>query len=253
MSRVVAALDASTAAQPVLATAVALAGHLGAQVEAVHVLEGTAEAIRDLAASLVVPLRACSGAPVPVLVAAASEPDVVVLVLGARSRRDGPRPAGHVALACATRLDKPVVLVPPELAAPGRLERVIVALDDTEHKAAALRDTIVLARRCGLDVVVLHVHEEASLPFFEDQPQHELPSWSREFLVRNCPHAHELRLERRVGRASELLLRVACELEADLIALGWSRRLEPGRATVVRETLAASAVSVMLVPLRAGS
>jgi nucleotide-binding universal stress UspA family protein len=247
MSRVLAALDTSAASRPVLATALVLGSHLGAEVEVVHVLEDGGHAVRDLAAEAGVPFHARTGPTVAALVAAASEPDVVTMVLGARATETGRRPAGRVALAVVTQLDKPVVVVPPHLATPGRLERVLVPLDDTRETAEALRETIEFARGRRFEVVVLHVHEEGALPLFEDQPQHELESWAQEFLARNCPGARELRLERRVGSPADQLLDVAREADVDLIALGWSRRLDPGRAAVVRETLAESHVSLMLV------
>jgi len=252
VTRVVAALDASAAAGPVLATARALAKHLGAAVDAVHALEDGNEAPRAVATRAKLTLRTLRGPTVPTLVRVARAADVDMLVLGARGTEAGARPAGSVALAIVAALDKPVVVVPPHLAHPGRLERVLVPLDDTEATAGALRATIEFARSCELDVVVLHVHVVERLPLFEDQPQHERASWATEFLARNCPPGHELRFERRVGRPEEVLLRVAVETDVDLIALGWSQDFSAGRAAVVRATLARSSVPVLLVPVFQG-
>jgi hypothetical protein len=54
-----------------------------------------------------------------------------------------------------------------------------------------------------------------------------------------------------VGRSGELVPLVADEHDCDLIALGWSQELAPGRAVVVRETLQRSRRPVFLVPVRA--
>ena len=58
-----------------------------------------------------------------------------------------------------------------------------------------------------------------------------------------------VRLETRVGRIDELVPLVAEECDCDLIALGWSQELSPGRAPVVRGTLERSHRPVLLVPV----
>jgi len=114
----------------------------------------------------------------------------------------------------------------------------------------APRAIVELAQGTELDVIVLHVHEEASLPLFTDQPQHEQPAWAREFLRRYCPWGiGAVRLEIRVGRSEELVPLVAEQTDADLIALGWAQQLVPGRAPVVRATLERARTPIMLVPV----
>jgi hypothetical protein len=113
---------------------------------------------------------------------------------------------------------------------------------------------IALAREAQLDVVVLHVHEEESLPAFTDQPQHEERAWATEFLARYCPSGlGTVRLDVRVGRCEELVPLVAEEYDADLIALGWSRVLARHRARVVRATLTHARVPVMLIPVQSAA
>jgi hypothetical protein len=58
-----------------------------------------------------------------------------------------------------------------------------------------------------------------------------------------------VRLELRIGRAEDLVPRVAEESRSDLIALGWARELAPGRAPVVRAALERSGLPVLLVPV----
>jgi hypothetical protein len=93
------------------------------------------------------------------------------------------------------------------------------------------------------------VHDEGSLPPFTDQPQHETESWAREFLARYCPGVELERLHLRVGWPGENIVRVARELEVDMIALGWAQDLSPGRAAVVRAALERSSVPALLVPV----
>ena len=60
------------------------------------------------------------------------------------------------------------------------------------------------------------------------------------------------RLELRSGTAAEHVAKVAGDEQADMIALAWSQRLEPGCAAAVRRTILEAQVPVMLVPMPAG-
>ncbi|MEC3953730.1 hypothetical protein VMT65_11855 [Nocardia sp. CDC153] len=55
----------------------------------------------------------------------------------------------------------------------------------------------------------------------------------------------------RSGVPGEHVVDVAAE-KADMIVLGWSQQLLPGRARIVRKTVVAESVPVMLVPVGAG-
>lgn len=250
MTTVIAAIDNSAAARPVLAAASELAALLSADVEALHVREDGDRIAAAAAAAAHVPLRELADPPVESLVAAATGLEVSALVLGARAMPAVPTPLGHVALEVMTSLAKPLVVVPPEVRLPFALRRMLVPLDGTRETAVALGEVIGLARDSRVEVVVLHVHDERSLPPFSDQPQHETAAWEREFLCRCYPGIpDDLRLELRVGAPGESIIRVADEVDADLIALGWSQDLSPGRAVVVREVLGRSRAPVLLVPL----
>jgi hypothetical protein len=249
MKKVIAALDNSLAAGPVMATAVALARLLDAEVDALHVRVDGEEVALGAAEAVGLPLGEATGSPIEELIAATSPDDVVALVLGARGRPLGARPLGATALAVATSVVKPVVVVPPDAVRPGVLQRVLVPLEGTVSTSLAPRSVVDLACSANLDVVALHVHDEADLPAFSDQPQHEADAWAREFLARWCPQGLDrAEFEVRVGRAEELVPLVAEQVEADLIALGWAQELAEGRAPVVRAALTRARVPVMLLP-----
>jgi nucleotide-binding universal stress UspA family protein len=250
MSRVIAALDNSLAANPVLMTAIALGRVLDAGVEAVHVRVNGDRVARSAAGAAQVPLRTASGLVVERLIEIGLASDVVALVVGARGSPLGQRPLGGTALAVATSLPKPLVVVPPEIRWPGQLRRVLVPLEGRETGSHTPRAIVELAQGEDLDVVVLHVLEEESLPRFTDQPQHEQTAQVEEFLRRYCPWGiGKVRLEVRVGRCDECVPVVAEEVDADIIALGWAQELEPGRAPVVRAALARGGIPVLLVPV----
>ena len=248
--RVIAALDNSLAARPVLATAQSLAKLFGARIEAVHVRGNGDRVASSEAAAAGLELQVLTGATVERLAEAAAADDVAALVVGARGTPAGARPVGSTAFELMTSLTKPLVVVPPDVARPAELRRVLVPLEGTISTALAPRRLIELASGADLDVVVLHVHDDSSLPAFTDQPQHEADAWAEEFLARYVPGSlGDVRLEVRVGRREEEILRAAEETGADLIALGWSQDLAPGRACVVRAVLERGRVPVLLVPV----
>lgn len=250
MRKVVAALDNSLAASPVLMTSLALGRILDARVEAVHVSVDGDRVARSAASALRVPLQTASGQVVERLIEIGQASDVVALVVGARGSPFGGRPLGGTALAVATSSSSPLVVVPPAARRPGHLRRVLVPLEGKDTESHTPRAIVELARGEQLDVVVLHVLEEESLPLFSDQPQHEQAATTEEFLRRHCPWGiGKVRVEVRVGRCDELVPAIAEELDADIIALGWAQELEAGRAPVVRAALATAGIPIMLVPV----
>jgi nucleotide-binding universal stress UspA family protein len=254
MTKVLAAVDNSLVCKAVLDTARSLGDVLGAKVEALHVSDGEDQTVSAAAANADVPLRFVSGAVVDVLIEAGDATDVAAVVIGARGVPSDPRPLGGTALAVATSLLKPVVVVPPDAAPPEALRRVLVPLEGTVSTSLAPRSIIELARGAELDVLVLHVHDASSLPSFTDQPQHENAAWAQEFLTRYCPWGIGLaHLETRVGTGAAVVPAVAEESGCDLIALGWSQDLAAGRAPVVRAALERGRVPVLLVPVVAAT
>jgi nucleotide-binding universal stress UspA family protein len=249
MTRVLAALDNSPAAQPVLATATALAQLLGSEVDAVHVRDGDERIAHAVADRGDRALTELDGPVVEALIAAASAEDVAMAVLGARGTPGGARPAGSTALAVATSVSTPTVLVPPDASDPEHVERILVPLEGTVSTSLAPRHVVELIG-CGIDIIVLHVLDESSLPAFTDQPQHENEARAREFLERYCPVGVEgVRLETRIGAREDVVPRAVQETGADLIALGWSRTLAPDRAPVVRAVLERAHVPLLLFPV----
>ncbi len=250
MTKVIAALDNSLAATPVVRAAVALAELLGATTEALHV-EEDGHAVAAVAAEAVgLRLRREDGPVAEVLLRAASEPDVAALVVGARATPAGRRPAGGTALAVATSLDKPVLVVPPD-GRVGPLRRALVPIEAGDDPGMAPRAIFEPARGTELEVIALHVIDEERLPAFTDQPQHETAAWAHEFLRRYCPWGiGTVGLETRVGRAEELVPVVADEADVDIVALAWAQELAPHHAPVVEAALARGRVPVMLFPVR---
>jgi nucleotide-binding universal stress UspA family protein len=249
MTTILAAVDASAAAQPVLDTATALGRTLRMPVVAIHVRQGGTEAERLLTERADIELRLATGTPAEAIVGALAGADVALAVVGARGHPAGRRPAGSTALAVATHAAKPVVVVPPEPQdpPPAGLHRVLVPLDGTVDTARAVEQTMDWFAGSGVEIVSLHVFDATTVPRFWDRPEHDQTAWTREFLARNAPAAGN-RLQVRSGWPSDRVLEVARTEGADMIALGWGRRLAPDRAAVVREVLTRTPVPVILLP-----
>jgi universal stress protein family protein len=255
MTKVVAALDNSAAAGPVLATATSLAKLFGSTVDPVHVQEDGGRIAHGIAAAAGYGMRSMRGPTVDALIETGSADDVVAVVLGARRTPAGARPVGTTAFEVLQALPKPVAVVPPDAPAPGRLRRVLVPLEGTISSSIAPQSVIRLADAAKLEVVIVHVLDEESLPeslpAFTDQPQHENAAWRQEFLARWCPSGvTNVRVESRVGLRAEQVLLAAEDDDVDIIALGWSRQLSAGRAPVVRAALERGRVPILLIPVQ---
>jgi len=249
VSTVLAAIEADACAQPILTTATALANLFHATVAAVHAHENGAGSPRELARAFRAPLCEVCGPAVEQIVAAAGQPEVVALAIGARGVHGGPQPAGRTALEIITRVPKPVAVVPPHAQPRQEITRLLVPLDGTRESSQALEDTIKLAHRRQLEIIVLHVHSPATVPAFADHEPHATAAWDREFLSRHIATPHDrVSLQRRLGAPGEDIVALARENAADLIVLAWSQDLSPGRARVVSRTLAHSNVPVLLIP-----
>jgi len=220
MTKVIAAVDDSAIAAAVLGCAHPLAELLGAQVEAVTVTDAHGETAAATAARAGVPFRAVPGDPLAVLVSLADEGDVIAFVVGQRSH-PGTGPTGHLALGLAAAVLQPVLVVPAGAAVPSRFHRVLVAMAGVPGRGRQLGRALRLVSTEDLELIVLHVDDESSLPLFSDHAVYDTEAYAEEFLARFVPGTRAARLELRVGSPVEEVLRL-CEAERpDAIAMGW--------------------------------
>jgi nucleotide-binding universal stress UspA family protein len=247
---VVAFVDESPAAAPVLAMASVLGQVLDASVEAVHVANGTGPAVAAATRSAGIPLHTIPGEPTRQIVAQMEAPEVRAGVVGSRRHPIGPRPVGHIAFEVITDVDKMVAVVPPDarIPAPGTLARILVPLDGTEESAAAVVEVCDTFAERGVEIVVVHVFDQETTPRFWENPQYDREAFGEAFLARFLDDV-EARFTLRTGPPHHGVVSTAEKEEVDLIALGWSRDLEPGRAEVVRRVLSDTPIPVLLVPV----
>lgn len=246
--RIVLAVDHDPTATAVIRTGKALAALLDADVVAVHARENDPHAVRSIVAAEDVDLEVHDGDPTDVIVDAVSAAPTIVGVCGCRAHRLGPRPGGHTALEVLGRSPTPIVVVPPEFGGfpDDKPRRVLAPLDGTERAAGIVRAWLDQLADAGSAVTVLHVLGPDTVPPFLDQPHHAIDAWQREFLARYANTGFDIVL--RVGEASAQVLDALAAEPHDLVAVGWSRDIGPGRAEVVRALLARSPVPVLLVP-----
>lgn len=250
MTTIVAAVDNSAASGPVLNVAKVIAAALDAQVVAVHVrAEGDATA-RAVAEAEGLELRILEGETLSCLISASTPDDVHAIVVGSRGTPMGAVPAGHVALELIQRLPKPVIVVPPETPRLERVHRVVIPLQGKPEAMELMKRAVELGSGADLEIHVVHVFEEDSLPGFSDQAQYEPGIWADEFLARHVPLAPPgVRLTLRVGVPADQVLDVSEEVDADLAVVAWAQDLSPGHSEIVGRLLEHGKLPVFLIPL----
>lgn len=250
---ILAAVDDSAVARPVLETALRLAALLGAHVEAVHVgaagSGGTAAAAAD---ALHVPLRIRDGDVVAGLAAEVRERDAIALVIGARDLSADASPTGRTAFDIVQSLECTIVVVPSD-AVDRPLRSVLVAVEGDSESAELRRLFDDLDDRPFPEVIALHVIEPSDIPPFADSPIHETNAFARELRIRVASglvvDPSHIRFETRVGDAAAALRDATRELDVDLVVLAWHRDLSSGHGRVVREMITSGRIPVALVAL----
>jgi nucleotide-binding universal stress UspA family protein len=252
MTRVLAAVDGSPVSIEVLRAAVVLADMLGAQAEALYVGGTPAHDLQRLAAATGVRLTHRDGSATQVLPRVLGEPDVLMGVVGTSGSGSTKVAQGRTAASVMSGANKPLLVVPPGSFPPRRrhLHRALVPLDGCPESADAVEPVLRLLGEAGVDLVVVHVFDQATVPSFWDQPQHAAPAWEREFLHRNLPF-QRARLHVCQGQAAGKVVQTAYDERTDLVVVGWSQDLSAGHARTVQDLLATGGLPVLLVPAAA--
>ena len=138
------------------------------------------------------------GTPAAQILQVAGEMKPRLIVMCKHSGAERGKMLGRTAMKVLHDAPCPVVLVPPERGAtPWHLHHVLVPHDGTPTTSAALQPAAELAERGRAELLVAHVTdiraapaEPGSLttPRYVDQPQHEWPAWSSEFVKPSRMH-----------------------------------------------------------------
>lgn len=249
MTRIIAAIDTVDAAR-VLRTAQIVARVATADVEAVHVPGAARTRDGQFAAAAAeranVPLRLLDGPTITAIVEATAADDVVACVIGTHSAPTGPGPPGHITRAVVERSTKPVFVVPPAVAAPVALRRVLVPLDDREAFAGHVAVVRALLEPAAV-LVPLIVHTGGSAPIFDGLDGLEHIEWTSRLLA-GATMLSEPVISRSGLSPAAAIVQTAQAGNFDLIALGWTQQLGPGQGQAVRQVLATATTPVLLLP-----
>lgn len=281
-TRVLVALDGSTAAQTALPIARRMARQLGIELCILHVAPTRVpeEVVRNRLALEAQEQQGEQiylhlGEAAPGILEVASDPSTELVVLTTHGRRVEERHTlGGVAEAVISACRGPILVVRPEsIAAESEcgdgsvqtIQSMLLPLDGTPTTLSALGPATELARRLRARIDLLYVLNgkqpvpaelgSVNVPCYVDQPQHEWPHWCRtasDHLVAQlgCPTEVSVQMCFAVGEVGAEILRFASEHREDVIVLARRSRLEPQRAHVLRTVLdqAPCPVLVMGVP-----
>ena len=253
MSVILAALDDTAAARPVLETAVRCGELLAIEVEALHVCRDHAishEALTSLTERVGVPLEVVDGPVVPTVLTSLAEATVVAGVIGARALAEGRRPVGHVAGSILEGVTKPIVVVPPDSAPTRPFRRLLVPLEGTPESSLPVADWLLPRLPADIELVVLHSFTDATRPSMLDRPEYDWALLGKEFAARHLPRATQTQL--RPGPAATRIGEAARALDTDLVVMSWRQDPSPGRARTLRAVLSASSQPVLLLPSPTG-
>jgi nucleotide-binding universal stress UspA family protein len=242
------ALDTNANVGPVLDTALLFAELTDSKVEAVLAPRSTgvdkkAQALLEAAG---VPIRHLKGPRGPALVDAVEDHEVLAAVVVARRERSRRYPVGPIVRSLLEQTLKPVVIVPPDVAAPSTMQRLLVPLDGADSSSRAVLDQLLPLCAKPVELVVLHVFTDATLPMMLDRPSRDLEILGKEFLRRHLPHVHHIELS--LGPTGKRVCEVSSQQGSDLVVLSWSQDTSPGRALVIREVLSSTSLPILLLP-----
>ena len=250
MATVLAAVDASPVAPEVMRAAVVFAGLLNATPTALHVGLGSVAGLAAAASSAGLRLEVREGDPIDVIARAMAGPETALGVIGATGAGSCELPMGRIATALMSSALRPLVVVPVGSFPPGRrrLRRALLPLDGGPESTAAVEPATELLSRAGVDLVVLFVIDEGSVPVFWDHGAHSAGEWRREFLAEHLP-GRRIRLELRRGEPGRVIAAAAAAENAELVVMGWSRDLSPGHARTLQRTIERTRLPVLLFPV----
>ena len=250
---ILALLDASPSARPVLDGAIRLAEVMGAPVQALHMrtAPGSERLAVDLSSARGIGLEIIDDPVEEALLRLLATRHVHVGVVGARSTAGGRRPVGSVTRAIIERSPIPVLVVPPESVDPPPFRRALVPLEGTRPTSDPVRAWMPhLAQR--MELVVLHVFTPETVPRMLDRPVRDMVMLSETFADRHLPGAAGTEL--RSGHAARHIVDMCrrrgtgAERGIDLVILSWLQPIGPGRAQTVQEVLSLSPLPTLLLP-----
>ncbi|MBK9260853.1 MAG: universal stress protein [Polyangiaceae bacterium] len=189
------------------------------------------------------------------------------LVVGADPSAGDKLGVGTFAARVIEESSAPVLVVRPGNAA--KIQRILVPHDGTPTTAIALEPAGDLARASGASLDILLVGEAQrfppetepgamTLPQYVDQPHHEWPAFSEEFVERfmkalgHCPSDVPIRFFLGAGDPGEEILRYAEMFSSDLAVLVWHGHASARHGGVFQTVLRRANCSVLILRANEG-
>lgn len=266
--RVLVALDESAAPGESIAMGRLVSSALHHPLHGVFV-SGSPTEVSDVPKILQVPSQALEGFvldveqgdPVHRLLEISDSHPTAFLIVGADPRGGDKLGVGLVASRAIEDSKSPVLMVRPGVTS--KLERILVPLDGTPSTAIALEPATELARAAGAALDIVLVGEAQHLPNIEhgamlapqyvDQPHHEWPAFSGEFVERfvhtlgHCSSDVPMRFFLGAGDPGEEILRYARTLGSDLAVLVWHGLASARHAGIFQAVVRRANCSVLIL------
>jgi len=183
---------------------------------------------------------------------------------------DTTQKAGSVAIKVVENTFKPVLLIKPDVELTcqnGKWipQKALIPLNGAPNSAQALLPAMNILVKTTAEIDLLHISchsveppkEEGvfTAPYYEDYPQHEWNSWSKEFMRRFCPILHNhnnlnLKLSLSHGNPAEEILNFAKENKNDFIAIAWHGTFSHLRASTLKRVLSECTCPIMLIKIK---
>ncbi len=166
--------------------------------------------------------------------------------------------------------NKPVLLIKPSVEMKTENnkwmpQKALIPLNGAPGSAQALAPAINILAKTTASIDLLHIFEEKckpleeeggfSAPYYEDYPQHEWPSWSKEFLKRFCPimenHNHiKINVSTSTGDPAQEIISFAKTNKNDFIAIAWHGTMSRFRAMTLKSILSEATCPIMLIKIK---
>lgn len=177
---------------------------------------------------------------------------------------------GSTALKVIENTDKPVLLIKPNAClnlkgTKWTLCKALIPINGAPKSSQALAPAMEVLAKTTAEIELLHIFPEKcepiaeeggfSAPYYEDYPQHEWPSWSKEFLRRFCPimenHNNiKMNVLTAKGDPADEIISIAEKKHNDFIAIAWHGTMSKFRALTLKKILSESNCPIMLIKIK---
>ncbi|OGI23425.1 MAG: hypothetical protein A2287_02525 [Candidatus Melainabacteria bacterium RIFOXYA12_FULL_32_12] len=206
------------------------------------------------------------GNPVEVILEEAKNAEYVVMCTQGEGY-DPEKISGSTATKVIENSTTPVLLIRPNIKIQQKddlweAKNVLIPLNGSPGAAQALEPTMAILSKTNAEIDLLHIsvsemkHPAESgmytVPYYEDHPQHEWPSWSKEFLRRFGPTLkNHFKVEFFVstGDPAEHIINFSKDHNNDLIAMAWHGKLAPPHANILRRVMYETPCPVLLTKI----